>query len=69
MAKAYLREHQLCASEECSAIPAPLRPAATEVDHIDALGLQGPRWDDPTNWQSLCHSCHSAKTARESFGR
>ncbi|MFJ3619606.1 HNH endonuclease [Streptomyces iakyrus] len=69
LSTAYLREHRLCTSAECDAIPSPLRPAATEVDHIDALGLQGPRWDDPTNWQALCKPCHSRKTAGESFGR
>lgn len=67
--KAYRREHELCESERCAAIAAPLRPAATEVDHIDGLGLQGPRAFDETNWQSLCKSCHSRKTAGESFGR
>lgn len=67
LSKAYLREHQLCESAECAAIPAPLRPAATETDHRDGLGLQGPRWNDPTNWQALCKPCHSAKTASESF--
>jgi 5-methylcytosine-specific restriction protein A len=44
----------------------------TDVDHI--VPVSGP--DDPlfwevTNHQSLCHACHSAKTAREDggFGR
>lgn len=69
MSKAYLREHRLCTSEECTTIPSPLRPAATEVDHADGLGLQGPRWNDATNWQALCKACHSRKTAGESFGR
>ncbi|WP_406506697.1 HNH endonuclease signature motif containing protein [Streptomyces sp. NBC_01602] len=67
--KAYRREHGLCESERCAAIAAPLRPAAAEVDHIDGLGLQGPRAFDETNWQSLCKACHSRKTAGESFGR
>ncbi|MDQ8706768.1 HNH endonuclease signature motif containing protein [Streptomyces sp. LHD-70] len=67
--RAYLREHPLCESESCSAIAAPLRPSATEVDHVDGLGLQGPRSFDPSNWQALCKSCHSRKTASESFGR
>ncbi|MFI7019779.1 HNH endonuclease signature motif containing protein [Streptomyces sp. NPDC050164] len=68
LSKAHLRDHALCQSAKCAAIPAPLRPAATETDHVDGLGLQGPRWDDPTNWQALCKPCHSRKTARESFG-
>lgn len=66
--KRHLADHPLCASGRCSAVAVPLRPAATEVDHIDGLGLQGPRAFDPGNWMSLCHACHSAKTARESFG-
>ncbi|MFI6373577.1 HNH endonuclease [Streptomyces sp. NPDC050546] len=69
LSRAFLRAHQTCESAECAAIPAPLRPAATETDHIDGLGLQGPRWDDPANWQALCKPCHSRKTASESFGR
>jgi 5-methylcytosine-specific restriction protein A len=69
LSKAKLRADPLCQSATCTAIPAPLRPAATQVDHIDALGLQGPRAFDPSNWQSLCASCHSRKTASESFGR
>lgn len=66
--RAYLRDNPLCVGERCAAVPSPLRPAATEVDHIDGLGLQGPRAFDPSNWQALCHRCHSSKTARESFG-
>jgi 5-methylcytosine-specific restriction protein A len=69
LSRGYRQMHPYCESEKCSAIPAPLRPAATEVDHIDGLGLQGPRWDSPDNWQALCQRCHSAKTAGESFGR
>jgi len=41
------------------------RVRATDVDHIvDHKG----RWDvfaDPDNLESLCHSCHSRKTATE----
>ena len=42
-----------------------IRTRATDVDRIvDHKG----NWDmfcDPTNLESLCHSCHSRKTARE----
>ncbi|MGW0628898.1 HNH endonuclease [Streptomyces sp. NPDC002758] len=69
LSTAYLRDHPLCESERCSAIPAPLRPAARQVDHIDALALKGPRAWDPDNWQALCVPCHSRKTAGETFGR
>lgn len=35
---------------------------ATEVDHIDGLGPNGPRGHDLDNLRSLCKSCHSRKT-------
>lgn len=42
--------------------------AATEVDHeIPHKGDQALFWDT-SNWQPLCNSCHSAKTAREDGG-
>ncbi|MFJ9913619.1 HNH endonuclease signature motif containing protein [Actinacidiphila glaucinigra] len=63
-----LRDRALCESPSCAAVAAPMRRAATEVDHIDGLGLEGPRWNDPTNLQALCHRCHSRKTASETFG-
>lgn len=65
----YLRANPYCQCEECAAVPEPMRLAATEVDHIDALGLTGPRAFDWSNLQALTKSHHSAKTARESFGR
>ena len=42
-----------------------IRTRATDVDHI--VDHKGD-WDvfcDPSNLESLCHSCHSRKTARE----
>lgn len=44
---------------------------ATDVDHIvPHRGDQVLFWDR-SNWQGLCHDCHSFKTAREDggFGR
>ncbi len=41
---------------------------ATDVDHI--IPHKGDRslfWDQ-SNWQALCHSCHSRKTASEDGG-
>lgn len=36
---------------------------ATDVDHIIPKRRGGA--DEPSNWQPLCHACHSAKTGRE----
>lgn len=43
--------------------------AATDVDHVVPLSAGGV--NDESNYQSLCHDCHSAKTALEDggFGR
>jgi len=63
----WLRSHPLCA--HCEA--AGRIKAASEVDHIvPHKGDMAIFWDN-TNWQSLCHSCHSTKTATEDggFGR
>lgn len=40
---------------------------ATELDHIVPLHLGGA--DDESNFQSLCHDCHAAKTADEARSR
>jgi 5-methylcytosine-specific restriction enzyme A len=44
---------------------------ATDVDHIRPHRGDRELLYDPTNVQSLCHSCHSRKTASEDggFGR
>lgn len=44
---------------------------ATDVDHITPHKGDSILFWDPRNWQSLCHSCHSHKTAAEDggFGR
>lgn len=63
----WLRSHPLCVHCE----RAGLVVAATEVDHIvPHKGDMTIFWDN-TNWQSLCNSCHSTKTATEDggFGR
>ena len=42
--------------------------AATDVDHIKPhKGDEGLFWDE-SNWQPLCHSCHSRKTVVEDGG-
>lgn len=60
VAKAYLREHPLCVL--CAGRGRV--EAATCVDHIDGKGPLGERGYDPTNFRSLCHSCHSRATVR-----
>lgn len=49
----HLRKHPTCV--HCGA-------QATQVDHITPLRRGGT--NDEGNLQSLCHSCHSKKTAR-----
>ena len=41
--------------------------AATEVDHVVPLELNGT--DDDDNLQGLCHDCHAEKTAAEQRAR
>jgi len=42
-----------------------LRVPATDVDHIRDHKGDWALFTDPDNLESLCHSCHSRKTARE----
>lgn len=42
-----------------------LRVWATDVDHIVDHKGNWATFADPDNLESLCHSCHSRKTARE----
>lgn len=63
-AKRFLAKHPLCA--KCLERGAVV--AATDVDHIvPHRGDHALFWDE-TNWQSLCHQDHSAKTAQEDGG-
>ncbi len=60
----YLREHPWCVECQKRGIGEP----ATEVDHIiPHRGDQGLFWDKD-NWQGLCKTCHSIKTAKEDGG-
>ncbi|MGO5027603.1 HNH endonuclease signature motif containing protein [Candidatus Agathobaculum pullicola] len=43
-----------------------LRVYATDVDHVVPHDGDWSKFVDPENMQSLCHSCHSAKTIAES---
>ena len=58
--KAFLLVHPLC--EECRKAGRYIK--ATDVDHIvPHRGDMKLFWDE-SNWQALCHSCHSKKTRR-----
>ena len=57
----FLKKNPLCI--EC--LKAGRIVPATTVDHImPHKGDTGLMWDWK-NWQALCHSCHSRKTAKE----
>lgn len=58
----HLRAHPLCV--QC--LVAGRTVPATDVDHITPLAHGGTHAED--NLQSLCHSCHSRKTAQQSLG-
>lgn len=66
--KLYRRNHPLCVS--CLSVG---KLTSVEhgghVDHILPVSGPGdPLFWEPTNHQSLCHACHSVKTAREDGG-
>jgi 5-methylcytosine-specific restriction protein A len=62
--KGFLAKHPLC--KHCQ--QQGRVTAATDVDHIvPHRGDMALFWDR-TNWQGLCHPCHSAKTATEDGG-
>lgn len=46
-------------------VPHLLRVPATDVDHVVPHRGSWQLFIDPANHQSLCHSCHSRKTAAE----
>ncbi|MBM0211863.1 HNH endonuclease [Pseudomonas syringae group genomosp. 3] len=62
--KGYFARHPLCV--HCERVGRVT--VATDLDHIiPHRGDQTLFWAR-TNWQGLCHSCHSAKTATEDGG-
>lgn len=64
----YLQKNPLCVKCELEGLTTP----ATDVDHIVPISTpEDPKFVDPDSVQSLCHSCHSKKTATEDggFGR
>ncbi len=60
----YLAKHPLCAN--CEAVGR--FTVATDLDHIEPHKGNTDMFWDSSNWQGLCKSCHSAKTAGEDGG-
>ena len=61
-----LRPAQLLHQPFCQSCAAKrIRTTATDVDHIKPHRGNQNVFQDSANLQSLCHSCHSQKTARE----
>ena len=60
-AKLFLNQHPLCA--EC--LKHGKCTVATDVDHVIPHRGDKKLFWDVNNWQPLCHSCHSTKTAKE----
>ena len=61
-----LRGDQLLAEPFCRECAGRgVRAKATDVDHIRDHKGDWAVFTDPENLESLCHSCHSRKTARE----
>lgn len=58
---AYLSHHPLCALCRAEGRYTP----ASDVDHIRPHRGNDDLFWDQSNWQPLCHKCHSQKTARE----
>ena len=59
--KRYLEAHPLCV--QC--MKEGRYTKATDVDHIAPHRGDRDLFWDVSNWQALCHSCHSKKTAAE----
>lgn len=64
LSKAFLYRHPLCV--HCQAEGKNL--LAEEVDHIQPHRGDADLFWNQDNWQPLCKSHHSAKTAREAWG-
>jgi 5-methylcytosine-specific restriction endonuclease McrA len=56
----YLNEHPFCAI----CLQKGVYKKATVVDHIIPIRKGGERLN-PENFQSLCHSCHARKSAKD----
>lgn len=59
-AKQYLKSYPDC--KICGQL-------ATCVDHIKPHNMDMRLFWNKGNWQSLCHSCHNAKTSKDKTGK
>jgi 5-methylcytosine-specific restriction protein A len=57
----YLKRYPWCEEAGCN-------ETATDVDHIDGLGPNGPQGHDWSNLRSYCHRHHSQRTAKDQPG-
>ena len=62
--KSYLAKHPLCAECERKGLVV----VATDLDHITPHKGDKDAFWQRSNWQGLCHSCNSRKTAAEDGG-
>lgn len=60
----YLKQNPLCVECAGKGVVEP----AVDVDHIVPHGGDKELFWDRSNWQGLCRSCHSKKTATEDGG-
>lgn len=67
-ARRYLELSPYCECSECAEQPRIMRPAATQVHHIDGLGPNGPHGYSPENLMRVAARCHSRITAAEQPG-
>lgn len=67
--KRYLDDNPNCL--DCLEGDPPQWTPATDIDHVDGTGRNGPHAYDLDNLRPLCHSCHSRKTVTfdGGFGR
>lgn len=67
-ATVYLQQHPRCMCDGCKALPYWQREVATDIDHIDGTGRNGPRAYDPANLRPMSHAHHSVRTAQDQPG-
>lgn len=64
----YLACNPRCMCDTCMLQPYWARPLATDIDHIDGTGRDGPRAYDLSNLRAMSHEHHSQRTAKDQPG-